>query len=184
MHATCPAILIRLDFITRTILGVEGCRLTTTANSTYPQLPSILEDVLLSATWGRAMPWWQGFTYHGRTNIGTQNAKGRTNTQYVYFYTQHGKQYTLGAYSNIYSARCNIAQFILFGNCSTCFGWYHHPSSGAHTTVSTACGICHVVIAIYRYRGRVGTGLSVLWVAYATHSTLTMHGPMNVKLGA
>jgi hypothetical protein len=24
---------------------------------------------------------------------------------------------------------------ILFisGNCSTCFGWYHHPSSGAHT---------------------------------------------------
>ena len=24
------------------------------------------------------------------------------------------------------------------GNCSTCFGWYCHPSSGAHTTVSTA----------------------------------------------
>ena len=23
------------------------------------------------------------------------------------------------------------------GNCSTCFGWYFHPSSGAHTTVST-----------------------------------------------
>ena len=22
-------------------------------------------------------------------------------------------------------------------NCSTCFGWYLHPSSGAHTTVST-----------------------------------------------
>ena len=27
-------------------------------------------------------------------------------------------------------------------------------------------------IAICRYRGRVGTDLSVLWVAYATHSTL------------
>ena len=26
------------------------------------------------------------------------------------------------------------------GNCSTCFGWYLHPSSGAHTTVSTASG--------------------------------------------
>ena len=25
-------------------------------------------------------------------------------------------------------------------NCSTCFGWYLHPSSGAHTTVSTASG--------------------------------------------
>ena len=52
------------------------------------------------------------------------------------------------------------------------FGWYLHPSSGAHTTVSTASGMCHTVTAICRYRGRVGTGLSVLWVAYATHSTL------------
>jgi hypothetical protein len=33
-------------------------------------------------------------------------------------------------------------------NCSTCFGWYFHPSSGAHTTVSTASGICHTVTAI------------------------------------
>ena len=30
-------------------------------------------------------------------------------------------------------------------NCSTCFGWYHHPSSGAQTTVSTGSGICHTV---------------------------------------
>jgi hypothetical protein len=29
--------------------------------------------------------------------------------------------------------RCNVTQFILSGNCSTCFGWYHHPSSGAQT---------------------------------------------------
>jgi hypothetical protein len=58
------------------------------------------------------------------------------------------------------------------GNCSTCFGWYFHPSSGAHTTVSTASGFCYTVTAICRYRGRVGTGLSVLWVAYATHRTL------------
>jgi hypothetical protein len=50
------------------------------------------------------------------------------------------------------------------GNCSTCFGWYLHSSSGAHTTVSTASVICHTVAAIWRYRGRVGTGLSVLWV--------------------
>ena len=50
--------------------------------------------------------------------------------------------------------------------------WYFHPSSGAHTTVFTVSGICHAVTAICRYRGGVGTGLSVLWVAYATHSTL------------
>ena len=35
-------------------------------------------------------------------------------------------------------------------NCSTCFGWYLHPSSGAHTTVSTASGTCQTVTA----RGR------------------------------
>jgi hypothetical protein len=28
----------------------------------------------------------------------------------------------------------------LFDNCSTCFGRYYHPSSGAQTTVITASG--------------------------------------------
>ena len=65
-----------------------------------------------------------------------------------------------------------LHSLFISGNCCTCFGWYFHPSSGAHTSVSTASGICHTVTAICRYRGRVGTGLSVLWVAYATHSTL------------
>jgi len=50
IHATCPAILIRLDFITRTVLSEEECWLTATANSTYPQLPCILEAVPPSAT--------------------------------------------------------------------------------------------------------------------------------------
>ena len=58
-----------------------------------------------------------------------------------------------------------LHSLFISGNCSTCFGWYFHPSSGAHTTLSTASGICHTVTAICRYRGRVGTGLSVLWVA-------------------
>jgi hypothetical protein len=53
------------------------------------------------------------------------------------------------------------------GNCSTRFGWYFHLSSEAHTPASTASCICHTVTAICRYRGKVGTGLSVLWVAYA-----------------
>jgi len=47
--------------------------------------------------------------------------------------------------------------FIISGNCCICFGWYLHPSSGAHTTVSTASGICHTVTATCRYRGSVGT---------------------------
>ena len=51
-----------------------------------------------------------------------------------------------------------------------------HVSGGTTThhqerkQLSTASGICHTVTAICRYRGRVGIGLSVLWVAYATHS--------------
>jgi hypothetical protein len=60
-----------------------------------------------------------------------------------------------------------LNSLFISGNCSTCFGWYFHLSSGAHTPVSIASGICHTVTAICRYRGRVGTGLSVLWLAYA-----------------
>jgi hypothetical protein len=33
------------------------------------------------------------------------------------------------------------------------------PIIRSETTVSTASGICHTVIAICRYRGRVGTGV-------------------------
>jgi hypothetical protein len=57
-----------------------------------------------------------------------------------------------------------LHNLFISGNCSICFGWYFHPSSGAYTTVSTASGICHTITAICRYRRRVGTGLSVLWV--------------------
>jgi hypothetical protein len=50
----------------------------------------------------------------------------------------------------------------------------HHQE---RTTVSTASGIYHTVIAICRYRGRVGTGLSVLWVAslHVSGGTSTHH---------
>jgi hypothetical protein len=60
-----------------------------------------------------------------------------------------------------------LHSLFISGNSSTCFGWYFHPSSGAHTTVYTASDICHTVTATCRYRGRDGIGLSVLWVAYA-----------------
>ena len=41
----------------------------------------------------------------------------------------------------MYPTRCNVTQFILSGNCPKYFEWYHHPSSGKQTTVSTASGI-------------------------------------------
>ena len=40
------------------------CRLSATAYSIYSQLPSMLEAVPPSATWVRAIGWWQGPTYH------------------------------------------------------------------------------------------------------------------------
>jgi hypothetical protein len=47
--------------------STTSCRLSATACSIYSQLSSILETVPPSATSGRAMPWWQGPTYHGTT---------------------------------------------------------------------------------------------------------------------
>jgi len=49
-----------------------------------------------------------------------------------------------------------LHSLFISGNCSTCFGWYLHPSSGAHTTVSTASGISHAIATTCRYRGKVG----------------------------
>ena len=46
-------------------------------------------------------------------------------------------------------------------NRSTCFGWYLHPSSGAHVTVSTASGISKTVPATCRERDWTGTAVPV-----------------------
>ena len=45
-------------------------------------------------------------------------------------------------YVNKYPTRCDYIQFILSANCSTCFGWFLHPSSGAQTTVFTFVATC------------------------------------------
>ena len=43
------------------------------------------------------------------------------------------------------------------------------PSSGAHTTVSTASGICRTVTATCRYRGRVGTQFHLFRDSHDSH---------------
>jgi hypothetical protein len=44
-----------------------------------------------------------------------------------------------------------LHRLFIFGNCSTYFGWYLHPSSGEHTPVSTASGICQTVaVAVWQ----------------------------------
>jgi len=43
-------------------------------------------------------------------------------------------------YVNKCPTSCNYTQFILTVNCSICFGWFLHPSSGAQITIFTASG--------------------------------------------
>ena len=66
-------------FVTKPVFTVRNCqhlaqlpnrrttsyRLSTTSYLIHFHLPSILETVPPSATWGLAMPWLQGPTYHG-----------------------------------------------------------------------------------------------------------------------
>ena len=49
--------------------------------------------------------------------------------------------------------------YLFLESCPTCYGWYLHPSSGAHTTVFTVSGTFQTVTATCRY---CGTGLSVV----------------------
>jgi hypothetical protein len=39
-----------------------------------------------------------------------------------------------------------VTEFILSEDCSTCFGFHYHPSSGAQTTVTTVSGNHYTVI--------------------------------------
>jgi len=62
---------------------------------------------------------------------------------YNFFLNHHGSVHLKNIL--IYPTRRNVTQFILSGNCSTCFGWYLRQSSGAQTTVFTASGIWYLV---------------------------------------
>jgi hypothetical protein len=46
-------------------------------------------------------------------------------------------------YQSYLTLKCRSV--VLSVNCSTCFGWILHPSSGAQITVSTASGTCQLL---------------------------------------
>ena len=89
----------------------------------------------------------------GKTDLFQFNVHGSVHRKNILIYSQQD---------------ATLHSLFYLENCSTCFEWHHHPSSGVQTTVSTASGICHTVIAICRNPGSVGTGLSALWVAFIT----------------
>jgi len=62
-------------------------------------------------------------------------------------------------YGNNCPTRYNYIQIILSVNRSTCFGWYLHPSSGAHVTVFTVSGNIENVTATCRERDWVGIAI-------------------------
>jgi hypothetical protein len=39
-----------------------------------------------------------------------------------------------------------LQNLFLYDDCSTCFGYHYHPSSGAQTTVTTASGNRYTVL--------------------------------------
>ena len=87
--------------------------------------------------------------------------------QYIYIYIYIQQDATL------YS-------LFISGNCSTCFGCYFHPSSGAHTTLSTASGICQTVTATCRYSK---CSRCMTWRLIAKWwCTSAMFNPLNAEL--
>ena len=57
-------------------------------------------------------------------------------------------KWTMYTFILIYTQQdATLHSSFISGNYSACFGWYLHPSSGAHTNVSTASGTCQTVTA-------------------------------------
>jgi len=89
-----------------------------------------------------------------RTHISDETSSGNmmrniNNTFNVYGSVHH-------RYIPIYIQQdATLNSLFISGNCSTCFGWYFHPSSGAHTTGCTAPDICHTVTATCRYGQKI-----------------------------
>jgi len=54
-----------------------------------------------------------------------------------------------------------IYSLFIYAKFSTCFGWYLHPSSGAHVNVSTASGTIENVTAICTERDWMGTAVPI-----------------------
>jgi len=53
-------------------------------------------------------------------------------------------------------------------NCSTCFGWYLHTSSGAHTAVFTVSGTCQTLLL----PAAIVEELELVWVWFGSYTDL------------
>jgi hypothetical protein len=124
----------------------------------YIQQDARLHSLFISGNCSTRFGWYLHPSSGAHTTLSTAPGICQTVTAtccYIYFLFSY--PYKLPVLSNLYPTICNVTQFIISGNCSTCFGWYHHPSSEAYTTVSTASGICHTAIAAVSSNGLTNT---------------------------
>ena len=61
----------------------------------------------------------------------------------LYYFNIHGSVHRKNILIYI-QQDATLHSLFISGNCSTCFGWYNHPSPGAQKTVSTASGSSNV----------------------------------------
>ena len=64
----------------------------------------------------------------------------------TYTFNIHGSLHRNNILLYKFQQDVHVTKFILSDNCSTCFGGYYHPSSGAQTTVITASGNRYTVL--------------------------------------
>jgi len=96
---------------------------------------------------------------HGQQNVKTLNlvlSKTR-NTFSFYIQGSVNREYM----PIIVQQDATIYSLFISVNRSTCFGWYLHPLSAAHVTVSTASGISKTVTATCREHDCTGTTVPV-----------------------
>jgi len=85
--------------------------------------------------------------------------QGGSNTTGTYAACLHRNQ-SRSYLNHLVQQDATLQSLFMSGNYTTCFEWCPHPSSGAHTTVSTASGTCQTVTATCCYCGRIGTPYS------------------------
>ena len=97
---------------------------------------------------------------------------------FIYLFKVQGSV-TRKFYIQISNKMQHYTVYLFLENSSTYFGWYLHPSSGAHTTVFTAFGTCQTVTAACSYRGRVGTDRGRVGTASSSNSSTIAAGNSN-----
>jgi len=106
------------------------------------------KEMLLVAVWnvGANVPH-KCLRLNTRIPINTQGEHKVFPWLQIFITKKSGKYFILTLYIQ---RDATLHSLFISGKCSTCFGWYLHPSSAVHATGGTESGICHTVTATCR----------------------------------